>query len=435
MNANASIATPRGWYHGWNIVAVCILSQSVGNGLTYNALSLFLKGWSQELNTPISRLTLTVAIMGTVAAIVSPFVGALADKYPARRLLISGLLGMALFYVCVGSVTAAWQLLVLYGVLAAPALTLCTAVVTNTLISRWFVRRRGLAFGLSAFGIGLAGVLLPQIINPLLPLVGWRMIWWGGGVFVAVVVVPIMLVVVRNRPSKEEGRYYLTGDTASAGHHGHGAGGGNQMGWREVIKRKNFWLLVGIYLPLVALSGAVVQNIVPYAASHGLSRQAGAMLLSLLSAMHVVATLVLGLLSDRFGNRLPFIGLALLMVVGSLLLALGSDLPIIIMGCFLIGLGSGVFTLLAAAIAVEFGAAGMGRAFGMCMMFVPVITLTPFLIAKTEEMTGSYTPAFIGGAVFLAMSGFLATLYRERRGSSQTWTEPQAEAAAKAVIR
>jgi hypothetical protein len=94
-----------------------------------------------------------------------------------------------------------------------------------------------------------------------------------------------------------------------------------------------------------------------------------------------------------------------------------------------------VFTLLAAAIAVEFGAAGMGRAFGMCMMFVPVITLTPFLIAKSEEMTGSYTPAFIGGAVFLAMSGFLAGLYRERRGSSQTWAEPQTEAPAKAVIR
>jgi MFS family permease len=425
MNANASIAAPRGWYHGWNIVAVCILSQAMGNGLTYNALSLFLRGWSEELHTPISRLTLTVAIMGTVAAFVSPFVGALADKYPARRLLVSGLLGMALFYVLVGSVTASWQLLVLYGVLAAPALTLCTAVVANALISRWFVRRRGLAFGLSAFGIGLAGVLLPQIINPLLPVVGWRMIWWGGGVFVAVIVVPLMLVVVRNRPSAEEGRYYLMGESTSAGHHGHGAGGGTQMSWREVIKRKNFWLLVGIYLPLVALSGAAVQNIVPYATSHGLSRQTGAILLSLLSAMHVVATLVLGLLSDRFGNRLPFIGLGVLMVAGSLLLALGSDLSVIIMGCLLIGLGSGVFTLLAAAIAVEFGADGMGRAFGLCMMFVPVITLAPFLIAKTEEMTGSYAPAFIGGAVFLAMSAFLATLYRERRSAPPAFAEPQ----------
>jgi MFS family permease len=405
MNANASSARPRAWYHGWNIVAVCILSQAVANGLTYNSLSLFLRGWSAELNTPISRLTLSVAIMGTVAAALAPFIGVLADKYPARRLFVCGLLGMALFYVGVGSVTAAWQLLVLYGVLAAPALALCTAIVANALISRWFVRRRGMAFGLSAFGIGLAGVLLPQIINPLLPIVGWRVIWWSGGAFIAVVVVPLVLVVIRNRPAEEEGRYYLAGDSAAgesgpSTHHGHGAAGGNQLTWREVAARRNFWLLVGIYLPLVALSGATIQNIAPYAASHGLSRQTGAALLSLLSLMHVVATLVLGLVSDRFGNRLPFIGL-------------------IVVGCFLIGLGSGVFTLLAAAIAVEFGAEGVGRAFGLCMMFVPVITLTPFLIAKTQEMTGSYTPAFIGGAVFLAMSGFLATLYRERRPASQ----------------
>jgi MFS family permease len=430
MNALAHAARPRAWYHGWNIVAVCILSQSVGNGLTYNSLSLFMRGWSAELHTPISHLQLAVAIMGTVAAGVSPFVGALADKYPARRLLVSGLLGMALFYVCVGSVTAAWQLLTLYGVLAAPALTLCTAVVANALISRWFVRRRGLAFGLSAFGIGLAGVLLPQIISPLLPVVGWRMIWWGGAAFVVVIVVPIMLVVVRNRPTEEEGRYYLTGEGAPSPH-AHGAGGGNQMSWREVLARKNFWLLVGIYLPLVALSGGSVQNIAPYAASHGLGLTTAAALLSLLSAMHIVATLLLGLLSDRFGNRLPFIGLAALMVVGTLLLALGSDLPVIVIGCALTGLGSGVFTLLAAAIAVEFGAQGVGRAFGLCMMFVPVITLTPFAIAKSQEMTGSYAPAFIGGAVFSAFSLLLSLLYRERRGASPTWTAPQSEAPAR----
>lgn len=427
MNANVHAAPSRAWYHGWNIVAVCILSQSVANGLTYNSLSLFMRGWSAELHAPISYLQLAVAIMGTVAAAVSPFVGALADKYPARRLFVCGLLGMALFYVGVGSIKTAWQLLVLYGVVAAPSLVLCTAVVANALISRWFVRRRGFAFGLSAFGIGLAGVLLPQIISPLLPLVGWRMIWFGGALFVAAVVVPLVLAVVRNRPAEEEGRYYLSGESAPSAHHGHAAGGARQLSWREVIKRKNFWLLVGIYLPLVALSGASIQNIAPYAASHGLSLRTGAALLSLLSAMHIVATLLFGLLSDRFGNRSPFIGLAALMVVGTLLLALGSDLPIIIAGCALTGLGSGVFTLLAAAIAVEFGAEGVGRAFGMCMLFVPLITLSPYLIAKTQEMTGSYTPAFIGGAVFAAFSLLLSMLYRERRGPSPRWMEPQPE--------
>jgi hypothetical protein len=36
----------RGWYHGWNIVGICILAQIAGNALTVSAFSLFLKDWS-----------------------------------------------------------------------------------------------------------------------------------------------------------------------------------------------------------------------------------------------------------------------------------------------------------------------------------------------------------------------------------------------------
>lgn len=430
MNASSDVLGQRRWYYGWSIVAVCILSQAVANGLTYNSLSLFYEDWSTQLNAPKSYLMLAIGLMGTVAAMISPFVGALADKFPARRLFTYGLLGIALFYLAVGSIKAAWQLLALYAVLAPVALCLSTAVVANAVISRWFVRRRGLALGLSAFGIGLAGVVLPPVLNRLLHVVDWRTVWWGGGVLVAVVVTPIVALVMRDRPSEEEGRYYLSGEAAPSGHHGGHGGGPDQMSWREVIRRKNFWLLVGIYLPMLALAGAAVQIIRPYSTMHGISKDASAWLLSLLNGMHVLATLVLGMLSDRFGNRLPFAGLAALMVVGALLLAFGSDLPVVTIGCALVGIGGGVIALLAAAIALEFGAAAMGRAFGMAMFFVPLVTLSPFVISRTQEATGSYAPALIGFAILVALSGLLALLLQERRGVASTRvaarTEPSA---------
>src|SRR5215469_7004460 len=111
----SSETASRGWYHGWNVVAVCVLSQVAANGLTYNAYSLFLKDWSAELHSPISQLQLPVAAMALVAALVSPFVGGFADKYPARRLFAFGLVGMAIFYVAMGSVSAAWQIVALYA--------------------------------------------------------------------------------------------------------------------------------------------------------------------------------------------------------------------------------------------------------------------------------------------------------------------------------
>lgn len=418
MTESAGAIRQRGWYHGWSIVAVCVLSQVAANGLTYNAYSLFLRDWSAQLHAPISQLQLPIAGMALVAALLSPMVGALADKYPARRLFGWGLFGIAIFYVAISAATASWQVVALYAVLAPLSLCLSTAVVANALISRWFVRRLGLALGLSAFGIGMAGVLLPPVIAALLPTVGWRIIWRGGALVVALLVLPVVVLVIRNRPAGDEGKYYLSSDGKAAGFHGHGAAG-SQVGWREVAARKNFWLLVAIYLPMMALYGGCAQNLAPYAASHGLSQQSAGVLLSVLSFSHLVATLVLGLLSDRFGNRLPFAGLAVVMVSGAAILAFGAGFPALAVGCALVGFGGGLFTLLAAAIAVEFGAHAVGRAFGLCMFFIPLTALAPFAVAKIEEGTGSYTPALMGLATLVIISGALSLLLREKRGGDQ----------------
>jgi len=176
---------------------------------------------------------------------------------------------------------------------------------------------------------------------------------------------------------------------------------------------------VAIYLPMMALYGGCAQNLGPYAASHGLSQQSAGALLSVLSFSHVIATLVLGLVSDRFGNRLPFAGLALIMVTGAAILAFGSGFPLLAVGCALVGFGGGLFTLLAAAIAVEFGGHAVGRAFGLCMLFIPLTALAPFAIAKTQESTGSYAPALLGLSTLVLISGALSLLLREKGRGDQ----------------
>jgi len=126
----------RGWYYGWNIVAVCVLSQVAVNGLTYNSLSLFLRGWSAEMHAPISRLQLSVAAMVLGAALLSPVVGALADRLGARKLFAFGLIGMTAFYFAISVTTASWQIVALYGLLAPLPLCLSTSIPSNTVISR-----------------------------------------------------------------------------------------------------------------------------------------------------------------------------------------------------------------------------------------------------------------------------------------------------------
>jgi MFS family permease len=417
MTVASHARAPRGWYYGWNIVAATILSQVAANGLTYNAFSLFLPDWSAQLHAPVSQLQLAVAGMVLVAAPISPAVGALVDRRPARPIFAVGLLGMAVFYLAISTARSAWQLLGLYTLLAPVALCLATAIPCNGVISRWFVRRRGLALGLSAFGIGMAGVVLPPIVAALLPTLGWRLIWRYGALLLAFVVTPMVVLAIRDRPTDQEGFHYLQLDAgASQQAHGHAPAGQSALTWRDVASRRNFWLLVAIYLPMMALYGGCAQNLAPFTASHGWSRQSAGTLLSVLSFSHLIATFVLGLVSDRFGNRLPFVGLALVMAAGAVVFAFGDSLAVVGVGAALIGFGGGLYTLLAAGLATEFGAEGFGRAYGLAMLFIPVISIAPFGIAKIQETSGSYAPGFLAFGALVLVSGALALALRERRG-------------------
>jgi len=161
-------------------------------------------------------------------------------------------------------------------------------------------------------------------------------------------------------------------------------------------------------------------------ASHGLKPTTAGLLLSVLSFSHIIATLALGLVSDRFGNRLPFFGLAVVMIAGAVLLAFGPGLPAIALACALIGFGGGLYPLLASAMAAEFGAENFGRAYGLSMLFLPVMALAPFMVAKVRESTGSYTNAFLIIAGVVAISGVLSLMLRERRGGHLTQAEKDA---------
>jgi MFS family permease len=144
MNVTVIPAPRRGWYLCWNIVGFAILSTTAGNVLMVNSFALFLKDWSAQLHANISTLQLALAIMGLSSSVLAPFVGVLADKYPARWLFAIGLSGMAIFHLGLSCLDATWQSLALSAVLLPISVVLCTSLTANAVVSRWFVQNRGL---------------------------------------------------------------------------------------------------------------------------------------------------------------------------------------------------------------------------------------------------------------------------------------------------
>ena len=75
MVSRSGPARVRGWYYGWNIVALAILSQVAVSGMIIYSYALFLPVWASELHAPISALQLQMLGMTSVCAFTDGFFG------------------------------------------------------------------------------------------------------------------------------------------------------------------------------------------------------------------------------------------------------------------------------------------------------------------------------------------------------------------------
>ena len=113
------------------------------------------------------------------------------------------------------------------------------------------------------------------------------------------------------------------------------------------------------------------------------------------------------MLADRFGVKGPVVGVTLFAGAGTLCLAFAQDnFALMCAGVVLVGLNGGMWTLVAASVAREFGSATFGKAFGVASIFAAVSgALAPPIIARMQEATGTYTPGLVGLCVLVLLGG------------------------------
>ena len=257
MSATVRRSGP-GWYHGWNIIAVCVIAGIAASALPVSGFSLFLHNWAADLHVSFSTLQIGVSGMGIGCAVLAPVGGMLTDRFPARNVLAGGLLGMAVFCIAMSYVIHVWEYLVLYATLLPMSVICATTIPANAVVMRWFVRRLGFALGLTSLGLSIAGIIMPPLIAAIMPGLGWRLIWRFTGIIIAVVIVPMVLLVVKERPAEHDGTHYLSQDGALAIPHGDIAhGGGSALSWREILSRRYFWLRGVAYVTMLSVYGGV----------------------------------------------------------------------------------------------------------------------------------------------------------------------------------
>jgi MFS family permease len=160
---------------GWRILLGATLGVAVGiSALPFYTGGVFVKPLEAEFGWTREQIALGSLASTFTVAFVSPWVGALVDRFGVRIPAVLGLLFLSLGFVALsrmpGSIGVFVAIQVAVAVLAASSSPLTFTRVVNA----WFERSKGLALGLTLAGIGVTAALAPGLVSAIVAEDGWR---------------------------------------------------------------------------------------------------------------------------------------------------------------------------------------------------------------------------------------------------------------------
>ncbi|WP_328748232.1 MFS transporter [Streptomyces sp. NBC_00285] len=254
-------------------------------------------GWSRA--TIGAAVSVNLALYGLTA----PFAAALMDRFGIRRVV-----AIALTLIAVGSgltvwMTAAWQLMLYWGLLVGMGSGSMALAFAATVTNRWFTERRGLVTGILT-----AASASGQLI--FLPMLSWMVEkhdWRPAAITVALAalaVVPFVWLLLRDHPADVGLRPYGAKEFVPKPEPVQGAARRTVTVLTRAARTGTFWLLAGTFAICGASTNGLVQtHFVPAAHDHGMPVTSAASLLAVIGVFDVVGTVASGWFTDRFEPR------------------------------------------------------------------------------------------------------------------------------------
>jgi MFS family permease len=405
-----------GIFWGWYVVAGSFLLLAVNYGARYS-FGIFVQpltvdnGWSRSIVSLAASINLFCFAAGGIYA------GRLLDRIAPRWIATGGAVVGSLGLLLSAFVREPLTFYAVYGLLCGFGSACMGLVVGNSSVGKWFVRKRGLAIGISSMGVSFGTMAMT-------PVVGWIVRDYGsqaGFVLLSVVLlVPGILIAQIFLGKTKPEAYGLCPDGDPVLPAGVDAARcevpeePSAMSIGDALRDSRFWVLSICQGTAVMTVMLAFVHQVPYALDLGIDRIAAASSLGAIAFAGFFGQFFFGSLSDRLpdpkysamlGYGFMAAGLAVLLTVTTVegLFAyalvfgfgygcLGPTLPIIASG--------------------RFGRESMGSVYGFLNFFVVGVggALGPLVGGVLYDVLGSYRSVWTLDIALLvaAMAGLLA---------------------------
>jgi MFS family permease len=277
---------------------------------------VYLVAYIEEFGWSRAETSLAYSISQLVGGASSPLVGMLVDRLGPRRLLLLGGAILVVSLALSAYVTALWQIVLLYGVVMTIGANCLGLVVFVPLLSRHFVRRRGMAISIVQSANGIARGVSAPLVQLAISFIGWRSTYLCQAAFMALCTLPMAALFRGADPVRPNTTWQGSPPAGSADDRAPEP----RRGWTlaEAMRTPHFWLLFEVYMFTGLGSFFVSLHQLAFAIDIGFDRIYAAEVLGMGAFLAVPGIIVTGTLSDYFGRELSALlayGISILGVV------------------------------------------------------------------------------------------------------------------------
>jgi MFS family permease len=188
---------------------------------------------------------------------------------------------------------------------------------------------------------------------------------------------------------------------------------------RDILRNRDFWVVVIAFTPMVTAFGGIQQNLAPFARDQLIDDAAIALLISVFSGVMIGGKVFFGAMADRFDHRALYFLAVVMLFTTLILMSTGPAFPLMVIVCVCLGFAAGGFLpIMGAIVSSRFGPASFGQVLGLLGPFTTLSAIGPPLAGQLRETTGNYDLALLIFAILMApaIGGMLAL--RARPGAA-----------------
>jgi predicted MFS family arabinose efflux permease len=289
-------------HRAWFVAAVAFVT-IIGAAAFRSVPGLLIDPLHQEFGWSRGIIGAAVSINLALYGLTAPFAAALMDRFGIRRVVAVALIMIALGSGLTVWMTAAWQLLLCWGLLVGLGTGSMALAFAATVTNRWFTERRGLVTGI----LTAASASGQLIFLPVLALMVDAGKWRPAAVTVALAalaVVPFVWLLLRDHPADVGLKPYGAKEFVPKPAPVPGAARRAVTVLFSAARTGPFWLLAGTFAICGASTNGLIQtHFVPAAHDEGMPVPAAASLLAVIGVFDVIGTIASGWLTDRFDPR------------------------------------------------------------------------------------------------------------------------------------